>query len=134
MTFQKTKIDYWLLQSVYCRQSHCREVQRWGVSSGTRDNCKCFLAYKKIKAHFQNYHIFFNTSKCAANYVISFEIYDGFIGQKILKLWRQESWPFGLNPAQISIPVQYKSLTAGLLYNDFGFTVWSESRKHDAFF
>ena len=38
---------------------------------------------------------FFNTSKCATNYVISFEIFDGFIGQKILKLWRQESWPFG---------------------------------------
>ena len=31
-------------------------------------------------------YIFFNTSKCAANYVISFEVYDGFIGQKILKL------------------------------------------------
>ena len=27
-----------------------------------------------------------NTSKCAANCVISFEVYDGFIGQKILKL------------------------------------------------
>ena len=26
------------------------------------------------------------TSKCAKNYVISFEVYDGFIGQKILKL------------------------------------------------
>ena len=38
---------------------------------------------------------FFNTSKFATNYVISFEIYDGSIGQKILKLWRQESWPFG---------------------------------------
>ena len=38
---------------------------------------------------------FFNTSKCATNYVISFEVYDGFIGQKILKLWRQESRPFG---------------------------------------
>ena len=37
----------------------------------------------------------FNTTKCAANYVILFEVYDGFIGQKILKLWRQESWPFG---------------------------------------
>ena len=37
-------------------------------------------------SHFQNYHIFFNTSKCVANYVISFEVYDGFIGQKILKL------------------------------------------------
>ena len=28
---------------------------------------------------FQNYHIFFNTSKCATNYVITFELYDGFI-------------------------------------------------------
>ena len=25
----------------------------------------------------------------------SFEVYDCFIIQKILKLWRQESWPFG---------------------------------------
>ena len=33
-----------------------------------------------------NYHIFFNTSKCATNYVVSFEVYDGFIGQNILKL------------------------------------------------
>ena len=38
---------------------------------------------------------FFNTSKCVANYVISFGVYDGFISQKYLKLWRQESWPFG---------------------------------------
>ena len=29
---------------------------------------------------------FFNTLKCAANYVIPFKIYDGFIGQTILKL------------------------------------------------
>ena len=29
---------------------------------------------------------FFNTLKCAANYVFSFEVYDCFIGQKILKL------------------------------------------------
>ena len=36
-----------------------------------------------------------NPSKCAANYVISFEVYDDLIGQKILKLWRRESWPFG---------------------------------------
>ena len=28
----------------------------------------------------------FATSKCVANYVISSELYDGFIGQKILKL------------------------------------------------
>jgi hypothetical protein len=31
-------------------------------------------------------YIFFNTSKCVANYVISFELYDDFIGQQILKL------------------------------------------------
>ena len=29
----------------------------------------------------------------------------------------QESWPFGLNPAQISIPVPWKSSTVGILYN-----------------
>ena len=34
-----------------------------------------------------------------------FEVNGGFIGQKILKLWRQESRPFGPNPAQFSIPV-----------------------------
>ena len=28
----------------------------------------------------------FHTSKCATNYIISFEVYDGFIGQKTLKL------------------------------------------------
>ena len=37
-----------------------------------------------------------NTSKCTTNYVTSFELHDGFIGRKILKLWRQESLPFGL--------------------------------------
>ena len=50
---------------------------------------------------------FLNTSKCATNYVISFEVYDGFIGQKILKLWRQESRPFGQNPAQIQPKSQF---------------------------
>ena len=34
-------------------------------------------------------------SKCATNYVISFVVYDGFIGKKIFKLCRQESCPFG---------------------------------------
>jgi hypothetical protein len=42
-----------------------------------------------------NYHLSFNTSKCASNYVISYAVYDGSIGQNILKLWRQGSWPFG---------------------------------------
>ena len=40
------------------------------------------------------------------------KVYDGFIGQKILKLWRQESWPFGPN-------LNSCSCSAGLLYNDF---------------
>ena len=31
----------------------------------------------------------------AAPNKIWFEVHDGFIGQKILKLWRQKSWPFG---------------------------------------
>jgi hypothetical protein len=31
-------------------------------------------------------HVFLIYQKCATNYVITFEVYDGFIGQKILKL------------------------------------------------
>ena len=45
------------------------------------------------------------TSKCAANYIISFEVYNGCIGQQILKLWRQESWPFIL--AELPIYREY---------------------------
>ena len=41
-----------------------------------------------------SYIYFFNTLKCAPNYVFQFEVYDGFIIQNI-KLWRQESWLFG---------------------------------------
>ena len=58
------------------------------------------LLFCKSSIWFTEKHIFkiiiyfFNTSKFAANYVLSFEVYDGFIGQKILKIWRQESWPF----------------------------------------
>jgi hypothetical protein len=41
---------------------------------------------------------FFSTSKRSANYVISFEVYDDFIGQKILKLWMKAGklaiWPW----------------------------------------
>ena len=50
------------------------------------------LLLRKASIWFTEKHIFkiiiyfFNTSKCATNYVISFEVYDGFIGQKILKL------------------------------------------------
>ena len=96
----------------HSNQSHYREVPRWGVSNGARHNWKCFLAYKKLSYTFDK-------SKCATNYRDIFEVYDGFIGQKIVKLWRQESRPFGPNPAQISIPVPWKSPTVGLLYNDF---------------
>ena len=74
------------------------------------------LVYRET--HFQNYHMFFNKSKCATNYVISFEIYDGFIGQKILKLWRHESWPFSPksspNLNSCSIKISHR-----LLYNNF---------------
>ena len=39
-------------------------------------NLKCFYKVSYI----------FDTSKCATNYRDIFEVYDGFIGQKILKL------------------------------------------------
>ena len=41
-----------------CRQSHYREVPRWGVSNGARHNWKCFLAYKEFKVFFLKFHIF----------------------------------------------------------------------------
>ena len=31
---------------------------------------------------------FFNASKCAANYVISFEVYDGFLGQNVFEVMK----------------------------------------------
>ena len=39
-------------------------------------NLKCFSKISNI----------FDTSKCATNYVFSFDVCDGFIGQQILKL------------------------------------------------
>ena len=38
----------------------------------------------------------FNTSKCAANYVISFELYDGFISQdfEVMKAGKLAIWPW----------------------------------------
>ena len=68
----------------------------------------------------ENVSYIFDKSKCATNCIISFEVYYGFIGQKILKLWRQKSQPFGPNPAQISFLISKKTPTEGLLYNDFG--------------
>ena len=67
----------------------------------------------------ENVSYTFDTSKWATNYRVIFKVYAGFIGEKILKLWRQESRPYGPNPAQISILVPQKSPTVGLLYNDF---------------
>ena len=92
--------QYRVWKKVLLQQSHYREVPQWGVSNGARHNWKCFLAY--IWKFFQNHHMFFNTLKCATNHVMSFEVYGCFMVQKILKLWRQQSWPFCPNPVQIS--------------------------------
>ena len=40
---------------------------------------------KNVKRSFKISYIF-DTSKCATNYRDTFQVYDGFIGQKILKL------------------------------------------------
>ena len=47
--------------------------------------CKSSIRFTE-KHIFKIIIYFFDTSKCATNYVISFEVYDGFIDQKILKL------------------------------------------------
>ena len=64
---------------------------------------------------------FFNTSKCAANYVISFEVYDGFLGLNILKLWRQESLPFG--PGRAAYIMRIRSWTIRLPWSE---PIWSD--------
>ena len=46
-------------------------MPRWGVSNGTRQNLKCLLAYKNLKHIFKIIiYLYFDTSKCATNYVI----------------------------------------------------------------
>ena len=57
---------------------------------------------KKFKKYI-SYNFLIFTSKYDAKHVISYEVYYGLIGEKILKLSSQESWPFGPNPAKISI-------------------------------
>ena len=57
-----------------------------------------------LKCYFEILYVF-DISKCATFIRNIYEDYGGFIGPKILKLSRQESQPFGPNPAQISIPV-----------------------------
>ena len=101
----------WLLDQVIylkLREIKISVVTIWANSQ----NSNCFnhgrrkvhdylllLVWKSL-IWFTEQHIFkviiylFNTSKCAANYVISFEVHDDFIGQKTLKLWRQKIWPF----------------------------------------
>ena len=66
----------------------------YGRSQGRRNVHDWFLLLLcKSSIWFTEQHIFkitihfFHTSKFAINYVISFAIYDGFIGQKILKLY-----------------------------------------------
>ena len=73
------------------KQSHYREVPWWGVSNGVRHNWKCFLAYIKFEVFLFFFYVF-DTSKCSTCIRIIFEEYGGFIGHKILKLCRQESW------------------------------------------
>ena len=72
-------------------QSHYREVLRWGVSNGARHNWKRFLAYKKkLKWVFFKFHIFLIHQNVPQIILFHLRIHDGFIGQKILKLWRQQ--------------------------------------------
>ena len=46
------------------------------------------------QSSFSKLSYIFNTSKCAVNYVISFKVYDGFIGQKILKVGKSPIRPW----------------------------------------
>ena len=50
---------------------------------------------------FSKLSCFFNVSKCAANYVIWFEVYDGFIGQKV---WSYEGRNVG-HSALAELPI-----------------------------
>ena len=112
-----TTIDQSLFRLAYKRRPFflCKNwknrLQLISLSIGKRLKQWRSVAHRRQKVHdyfllllckssiwFTEKHIFkiiiyfFNTSKCATNYVISFDV---FIGQKILKLWKQESWPFG---------------------------------------
>ena len=93
--FGEKKIHWQNYSTFVTRNYYSYRHGRWKVHD------YFLLLLCKSSNRFTEKHIFkiiiysFNTSKCAANYVISFEVYDGFIGQNFLKLWRQESWPFG---------------------------------------
>ena len=77
--------------------NYSREHRRWKVHDYN------LLLLSKSSIWFTGRHIFkiiiyfFNKSKCATNYVISFEVYNDFRGEKILKLWMQEIWPYNEN-------------------------------------
>ena len=57
-----------------------KSVLGFGVSV-TELLCKSSIWFTE-KHIFKMITYFFNTSKCATNYVISFEVHDGFIGQE----------------------------------------------------
>ena len=75
-------------------------------------------------------YVFFNTSKCAAYNVISFEVYDGSIGQKILKLWRQESQPFG--PGWSANITRIRSWTFRLPWNTLNICCCNWKKRWDS--
>ena len=93
------------------KQSHYREVLRWGVSNGARHNWKCFLA-----------SIFFLNFLRKKYLLTLFYAKNVFIVYNVFFLKRKKiAHETGPNPAQISIPVPERSPTARLLCNDFGF-------------
>ena len=74
------------MDRIFMKKSHNDSTHgRWNVHE--------YFLYRET--HYQNYHISFVFVKHAANYVISFELYVDFNSQKIMKLSRQQSWPFG---------------------------------------
>ena len=83
------------------------KVMRWSVSNGARHNWKCFLDYKKFEVFFFKFYMFLihqNLPHLSETF---------YSGQKILKLWRQESlpftpWDFSINDfgrAMSSVPI-----------------------------
>ena len=94
-------LRWWVLSKVNIEKS-CGEV-----SLMEQDTIENVSQPKKSFFLFLISYIF-DTSKFAKKIFISFEVYDGFIGQKILKLWRQESWPFGPNLNSCSIKISHR--------------------------
>ena len=89
--------------SLWFRQSHYREVPRWGVSNGARHNWKCFLTYKMFEKKSNNFLRFF------FNFLVrTLRCFYFFCPWKLEKTSLNlffSLMPTGPNPAQISIPV-----------------------------